>query len=116
MIKRTWPVLVIVIACFSSCYYDKEEILYPAGCSVNPVSYATDVQPIILTNCSQNSGCHGSGSFSGPGPLLNYNDVKESAAEVRDAVVTKRMPQVGSLTKAQIQTISCWVDAGAPNN
>jgi hypothetical protein len=83
---------------------------------VTPASYATEVSPIIQANCSTNSGCHGSGSFNGPGPLLTYDDVKESEAEVRDAVVTKRMPQVGSLTQDQIQTISCWVDAGAPNN
>lgn len=108
--------MIIVIACFSSCYYDKEELLYPAGCSVNPVSYSLDVAPIIETNCATNSGCHGSGSFNGPGPLLTYEDVKESAAQIRDAVVTKLMPQGSSLTQQQIQTITCWVDAGAPNN
>jgi hypothetical protein len=31
-------------------------------------------------------------------------------------VVSKRMPIGGSLSNAQIQSISCWVDNGTSNN
>lgn len=116
MIKKTAFVLTGIILLFNSCYNDKEEILYPgATCDGVSTSFSANVGPIIQTNCAV-SDCHATGSTNGPGPLTNYTQIKNAAVQIKQAVVSRFMPQGSSLTNAQIKTISCWVDAGAPNN
>jgi hypothetical protein len=116
MIKKTAFVLTGIILLFNSCYNDKEEILYPgATCDGVSTSFSVNVAPIIQTNCAV-SGCHATGSTNGPGPLTSYTQIKNAAVQIKQAVVSRFMPQGSSLTNAQIKTISCWVDAGAPNN
>jgi hypothetical protein len=78
-------------------------------------SFSANVAPIIQTNCAV-SGCHATGSTNGPGALTSYTQIKNAAVQIKQAVVSRFMPQGSSLTNAQIKTISCWVDAGAPNN
>ncbi len=47
-----------------------------------------DVQPIVATHCGT---CHVAGGIT-PFPLQSYDEVKEHAAVIADAVTTKRMP------------------------
>lgn len=75
------------------------------------ITYSANIKAIMDSNCIQ---CHGSG---GTFPnLTTYNGVSANAAKVKSEVVSKRMPQGGALTQAEINAISCWVDAGALNN
>ncbi len=115
--KKKILYLLAGIIVFTGCYYDKEEILYPDGinCSTVPARFATDVNPIIQTRCAV-AGCHAAGSTNGRGPLTSYDLIKNAAVEIKSAVVSGFMPQGSSLTPAEIKAISCWVDAGAPNN
>lgn len=99
---------------FYGCYNNKEELLYGPVCEGPTPSFETDVYPIIESSCA--STCHSARSTAGPGPLTNYSQVKNAAASIKSAVVSGFMPKNGSLTRNQIRTISCWVDAGAPNN
>ena len=59
--------------------------------------------------------------------LLSYDDVRPWARAIKSKVVSREMPPWGadpeqglkmrndpSLSKAQIDTIAAWVDAGAP--
>jgi hypothetical protein len=116
MIKKISVVLTGVVLLFNSCYNNKEEILYGTiSCDGANISFATNVFPIIQTSCAV-TGCHAAGSTNGPGPLTSYTEIKNAAARIKPAVVSRFMPKVGSLTTSQIKTISCWVDAGAPNN
>lgn len=115
MIKKIAGVLTGVVLLFYSCYNDKEEILYGPSCDGVNTSFAANVLPIIQTNCAITS-CHAAGSTNGPGPLTTYAQIKNVAVEIKSAVVSRFMPKDGSLTTSQIKTISCWVDAGAPNN
>jgi hypothetical protein len=116
MIKKIALVLTGTILLFNSCYNDKEELLYPgATCDGVAASYSAHVQPIIESVCAV-SGCHGTGETNGPGQLTNYTEVKNAAIQIKQAVVSRFMPQDTTLTNTQIRTISCWVDAGAPNN
>jgi hypothetical protein len=105
------------IIIFSSCYYDKEEILYPDGlnCGTVPAQFAANVSPIISTRCAV-AGCHAAGSTNGVGPLTSYDLIKNASVQIKAAVTSGFMPQNSSLTPVEIKTISCWVDAGAPNN
>jgi uncharacterized membrane protein len=88
----------------------------PSSCASMPARFSADVNPIIQSSCAASSGCHGSGSFNGPGALKTFDQIKSAASSIKSAVVSKQMPLGGSLTSAQIQTISCWVDNGALNN
>lgn len=116
MIKKIAGVLTGVVLLFYSCYNDKEEILYGAiTCDGANTSFAVNVFPIIQTNCAI-TGCHATGSTNGPGPLTSFTEIKNAAVPIKSAVVSRFMPKNGSLTTSQIKTISCWVDAGAPNN
>ena len=116
MIKKIAGVLTGVILLFYSCYNDKEEILYGAiTCDDVNTSFALNVSPIIQTSCAI-TDCHAAGSTNGPGALTTYAQIKNAAVEIKSAVVSRFMPAEGSLTLSQIKTISCWVDAGAPNN
>ena len=116
MIKKIAAVLTGVVLLFYSCYNDKEEILYgTVSCDGVNASFAVNVFPIIQTNCAV-TDCHAAGSTNGPGPLTTYAQIKNFGVEIKSAVVSRFMPKEGSLTTSQIKTISCWVDAGAPNN
>jgi len=81
--------------------------------SVPEVSFASQVKPIIDTNC-QKSGCHGNNvslpSFS------TYSQVKATAEKIKFKTSTKAMPPTGPLSDSNIKLISDWVDQGAPNN
>ena len=93
------------------------------------VSYATDIQPIIISNCTQ-SGCHGDEKTQ-KFKLLTYKDVikngeiKEKSPESSELYQTikslnneKIMPKkpYSPLTEKQIQLIYVWIGQGALNN
>jgi mono/diheme cytochrome c family protein len=87
-------------------------------------TFARDIVPILQAKCQV---CHQPNSIA-PMSLLTYDDAKKYASRIRARVVARVMPPwhidktVGiqafkndrSLSDAQIETISRWVDAGAP--
>jgi hypothetical protein len=86
------------------------------SCSgINP-KFAADVQPIFTTVCSINSGCHGAGSTNSGGPFTSYTLIAAKTSNIRAAVLSGVMPQSGTLTQAQINSLICWIDNGALNN
>lgn len=118
MIKKTIIACMAALAVISSgCYYDKEELLYPGGSNCNGAANKfSNVNPIIQTKCSFNAACHGAGSSNAGGPLTSYDLIKAKASSIKLQVQTGLMPQTGSLTPTELQSIVCWVEAGAPNN
>lgn len=83
--------------------------------TVSNKAFAADVNPIIQNSCNL-SGCHAAGSTNGPGPLTNYTEVFNARSRVRSAVSSGIMPQGSSLSTSQKNSITCWIDSGAPNN
>jgi len=88
------------------------------------VSFSRDVLPIFQANCI---GCHGADRQAAGLDLSNYasimntspaivpNDPNNSA--VLQAVIQGLMPRGGQpLSQQEIQTITDWINAGAPNN
>lgn len=85
------------------------------------ITFAKDVAPIFFKNCAE---CHRPGEAA-PFSTLSYKDVRPWAKSIREKVVGKQMPpwhadpHVGqfknnrSLTQAEIETITAWVDGGA---
>lgn len=91
------------------------------------VSYAKDVRPILENRCAS---CH-MGEFvsegldmntyesllegSENGPVIDPGDAKHSL--LIEKVTEGKMPKRGpKLTPAQIQILTDWINAGAPNN
>lgn len=98
---------------FFSCLTNVEEAIIenPQEDFCKTRTYSLHVKTIIEANCIQ---CHGQGGNS-PN-LSTFNGVSNNANSIKNEVVSRRMPQGGSLTDEEIKTISCWVDEGALNN
>ena len=116
MLKYFISGLILLTVIFYSCTNKKEFLSDTSSCSVVNAKYSTDVSIIIQTSCATNSSCHAAGSINGPGPLLNYTAVKNSASAIKTAVETGRMPRGSTLSNADINKIKCWVESGALDN
>jgi hypothetical protein len=87
-------------------------------------TFAKDIAPIFQEKCDE---CHRKGSMA-PMSLVTYEEARPWAKSIRQRVVNKQMPPwhidstIGvqkfkndmSLSEAQINTITKWVDAGSP--
>lgn len=108
---------------FVSCSKDQtpkpiiEEV--PADvCDSIPKSFATDVMPIIQSNCA---GCHSGSTPSGGIKLADHNDISSNLSLTLETVnhdigVTPMPYQQPKLSDSLIQVIECWAADGAPNN
>lgn len=105
---------------FSSCYYDKEDLLYGQNfCDTSVVKYSVQITNILNTSCLS---CHNGSAAAGGGiPLGDYASVKAAAddgsliASVTRSVNT--MPKGSArLSDCKIETIRIWIRNGAPNN
>ena len=115
----------LIIVSVSSCYYDKEELLYspnnrPCSDSVGVVSYSQKVVPILRQNCYS---CHGSTFPSGNIVMGVYTADKTIAQNgklvgtISHSVGFSPMPTgMSKLTTCQIATIKKWVNEGMLNN
>jgi hypothetical protein len=100
--------------------------LLPLGFLSTPaaanVTYSKDVAPIIIKNCQ---GCHRPGEVA-PMTFMSYREVRPWAKAIREKVTQRVMPpwyadpahgdflNDARLSEKDIQTISRWVEAGAP--
>ena len=74
----------------------------------------TVVQSIINSNCAV-SNCHDGSSSSRPDFTVDLN-IKDFSSQIRSRTMQKTMPPASSglsLSDAQIEQISCWVEDGA---
>jgi hypothetical protein len=86
------------------------------------VTFTKDVAPIFYKSCAE---CHRPTMFA-PMSLLTYDAARPYARSIKQKVVARQMPPWGAdpahgtfkndprLTQQEIDTISAWVDAGAP--
>lgn len=106
---------------FSGCYYDSEEDLYPdTGCDTTNVSFANDIQPILVNSCLS---CHsaeanqGNIDLEGHAAVLNFALDGSLVGSVQHSSQYSAMPQGASkLDECKIAKLDAWVKAGAPNN
>lgn len=115
----------LVFACIgwvvfaTSCYYDKEDLLYgnaAPDCTTLDAKYSTAISPLMQSKCAT-SGCHDAATNAGGVTLESHTQVSNSAAGVKQrAVVSKNMPPSAPLSPSEIAALQCWIDAGTPNN
>jgi len=122
--KVSLPLMLAIglatISSFSSCYYDKEDMLYPStGCDTSAVKYSGQIVTMLNSSCLS---CHGGTAASGGGIKLgDYTSVKAAAdngtllnAVTRDV---NPMPQgAARLSDCRIAELRTWIRNGAPNN
>ena len=124
-VKYPLPLLVALIT-LGSCYYDKEDLLYPPVTStstcdtVTATSYSQKVVPLFQQYCYS---CHSGGSPSAGIQMGDYNSDKAIATGGRLLGTLNHqsgysaMPQnAAKLSDCQIAIIKQWMDAGTPNN
>jgi len=120
ILRIKWITGCCLLALMSSCYYDKEELLYPGSnipvdCSTVSAKFGADVAPIISSQCAT-SGCHDATAAGGI-VLQNYSQISAAKDRIQTRALTeKTMPPAGPLPAAQINAIQCWINSGAPNN
>jgi mono/diheme cytochrome c family protein len=121
--------IVIVLICFvsiSSCYYDKEDLLYGTGnagpCtdSAGTVSYTQKIVPMLEQNCYS---CHSGNSPSGSQLMGTYAADRAMAQNgklygtINHSAGFSPMPKgTPKMSNCQIITIKKWIDAGMLNN
>ena len=84
-------------------------------CNTLNSTFAAKVNPLIQTSCAK-SGCHNAGSSNGVGALTTYDQIFAHRAAIRAAVSSGFMPRDATFSAQQKAIITCWIDAGAPNN
>lgn len=105
----------------SSCYYDKEEELYPTTeCLTENMSYQSDILPILQNNCFQ---CHDAANNFGGITLEGFDQLKIYVNNAQLIGVIKHesgfspMPKnAAQLLECEIEKIEAWITDGALNN
>lgn len=110
--------ILLVVALANACKKDSNDNGSDTGtvdCSTITTTFSGSVSPLMSTSCAK-SDCHNSGSLNGPGALTTYTQIFNARAKIRTVVANGSMPRDASFTATQKATITCWIDAGAPNN
>lgn len=117
---KSFFLVVIAVSAIQSCYYDKEELLYPGSnaavdCATVNAKFGADVLPLITSKCAT-PGCHDA-TASGGVIFQNYAQINGVKDRINArAVVEKTMPAAAPLQPSEANIIKCWIESGAPNN
>lgn len=122
MYRITGIFLLLIITALSSCYYDKEETLYPvkAACDTLNVTYSAKIAPVMSGSCN---ACHSTAIASGGVITDNHAALKTIAdngrlmGAITHATGFSPMPKGGNkLSDCVITQMGIWVNQGSPNN
>lgn len=107
---------------YAFCAWLCVSVLSAAPFTSATVTYHRDVLPVLQKNCQS---CHRPGEAA-PVSFLTYKETRPWAKAIREAVRTRKMPpwfadpHIGafandrSMSQADIDLVTRWVDAGAP--
>jgi cytochrome c5 len=111
----------IVAATATRCTYNNGEDLYPnVNCDTTNISFATQVYPIIKTQCNN---CHAQSIQQGGVSLEDYASIQEyadngtlSSTINANTGASNAMPPAGKMPNCSVDKISAWVKQGAKDN
>lgn len=118
--------LVLISALFiSSCYYDKEDLLYgnsnaPCTDTTTVMSYSQKVVPVLQQYCYS---CH-TGNFPSGNQLMGTYATDKAMAQngklygtINHSAGFSPMPKgMAKMNSCQINTVKKWIDGGMLNN
>ena len=91
----------------------KEELQTPECDGSNP-TYDSEISLIINQNCTH---CHGTNSSNGDfTSYAGMSTVINNGRFEQEVLIDQTMPQNGSLSQDELNTIKCWVENGYPEN
>lgn len=113
--KRKFLVGLFILAGLGGCRHEPQA---PPVLPCAPVSFTSQVRPILETNCTL-ANCHVAGSPDG-----NFHDfaaLKEKIdnGSFHNSVIdwnAPRMPETYKLSAADLQLLQCWLRQGALPN
>lgn len=76
------------------------------------ISYNKKIKHLFSTNCNT-SGCHDDVVITS---LSNYQTVHDGAVQIKNSILSGRMPKNKTLSAIDKNAIICWIDNGAKNN
>ena len=116
--------LIIVLFCLTTCYYNKEEILYPdKPCDTTNITYSGKIDSVFVTNTCYT--CHATAVAPpdvGGIRLDMYSVARDNINRVYGAVTHQQgffaMPlgQSETIDPCAIKIIQAWRDSGMPEN
>lgn len=121
---RSYVFSCLLIGLLFSCGTIPETETAEAGCEIQEtVSYATDIVPILESNCYR---CHNTEDYASKadGNLLEgYDNIKKKIDEglvygnIAHLPGFLKMPRrTAQIDSCDIATVKAWIDQGAPNN
>ncbi len=120
--KKSPAAILVALACvilWPGC--GKDDAPKGPECTVSGVTfaYSTNIKPIIDRHCIS---CHAPGTGVAGADntdFRTYEGMKSHLDEghlLERVVIDKDMPQSGSMTQAERDSINCWIQAGYPKN
>ena len=108
--------IVLIVILVNACKKDSQnDSPQTVDCSTITTTFSGTVKPLMTSGCAK-PDCHASGSTNGPGALINYTQIFNARVRIREVVASGAMPQDATFSAQQKAVITCWIDAGAPNN
>ena len=117
---------VMLITCYTSCYYDNEEALYPSSilssdCNTDNVTFSGTILPIFQGYCLS---CHSSSNanLNGGGfTFETYAQISSNASLINNCINHtsgyEAMPKnAGKLDDCKLKQFQKWIDNGKLNN
>lgn len=111
---------ILTFAIFQSCTFDEAPRVLDCD-NLSDISFATDVLPILTTNCAT-TGCHDDATGSSGYRFGNYTNTKEAVdgGRVVGAINHENgfsnMPASFQLQPCEIDIIETWLNEGALDN
>lgn len=117
--RRIYLAIALIYLALASCTNNQAEEIKPERPpvaeppSTTAVTYSNFVQGLMQTKCQ---GCHGPGAAAAGAFTFNgYASVTANSARIRQTVlVSKTMPKGGSLSPAELESLTKWFDNGMP--
>ncbi len=123
-LKSLFAIIVVAIT-FTSCFYDKADVVYPVSastCDTTTVTYSNQIVSILNAQCNY---CHGAAANSiGGGIYLNtyaalkpYVNNGSFLNSILQNGKASAMPKNGAkMDNCSILKIQSWINKGALNN
>lgn len=119
--RLIFPLIIILVSGFSSCYYDIEEDLYPDyGCDLTNIRYSADIVPIInryCYSCHSVSANQGNVILEGYDQMIRYVNDGSLVGSIRHEAGWVAMPEdAPKIPDCDIMKIEEWIISGKLNN